>query len=91
MPGSSTQFHALRSEMFQLIEESVEEFKLYVVAIRFPPYQAFEISADDLGVKSGKIWVKSGDTIRVYPKLVLCHLPERAFVVKGGLYGFFRL
>jgi hypothetical protein len=45
MADVSIQFHALPEEQLDFVKQCVSEFNLYLVAVRFPPYEASELDA----------------------------------------------
>jgi hypothetical protein len=48
MADISIQFHALPQELLPFVQQCVADFDLYIVAMRFFPFEAIEVRPDDL-------------------------------------------
>ena len=48
MADISIQFHAMPEELLQFVKECLRDFNIHVVAMRFFPFEATEVSADRL-------------------------------------------
>lgn len=49
MADIKIQFHALPEELLQFVGECIRDFNIHVVAMRFAPFEAKEISSETLG------------------------------------------
>jgi hypothetical protein len=43
MPDVSIEFHAAPEENREFVKQVVSEFRLHIIEIRFPPYEAVEL------------------------------------------------
>lgn len=55
MTTINIQFHALPAEVAAFAKQCMEDFNLYAVAMRFFPFEAVEVSVDELGSLSDAV------------------------------------